>query len=1506
MPITGSLVRHLERCTVRVLAKGKTRAGTGFFVSPGRILTCAHVVGERRAEGQEVEVIWYGGTVLANLEAIAPDPCPTSDILPDLALLRFSISEHPHLAEHPCALLDKEYRTGDALYSWGYSDIRAGGESLRGICEGDAAEFGGVRLIKFRETEIRPGISGSPVLNERTGAVCGIIKRTRDMYSDAGGLAIGVDEVISSFPDLACDNITFHRKNHQWDDAVAQDLIERNVTNGAAFFRARLRGYLACVRRYSNSPYRSLPLPEGFSQESVYVPQRTRVRGDAQSGGVYRINQLFQWLTSQEKKNLLVSGNPGSGKSTLLWYIAKHCFDSPTALGTDRKAIPMVVRLEALVRTTGSTIEQRLVAALRESRDVYLDDELPEGFLREWPAAEGCKWLFLLDAYDEVAVERRAELHAFIRELIKCGHDIVISSRPPDSIDGDLSLHFSSCQLEPFSHGEQEELAQKWLGSDATEFLNDVKIAGGRQAFSTPLLLTVAASLYRSDKRLPPRRVDLYQRFCDKCYEEAESRGILSELGPELSSDYPDVLKELAFFLTEHEAATSEELEGYLTTILSRRLGRPEAGTEGFSRRYLEVMGRRSGVFIFRTGASDWLHSTFREFLAAQFLAKSSPFSPDVIAIMERWRTDRWKQVLLFLLALCSDRYPVTELARRFTNSARPYGLVFCADALAEGTKLETGFEEELTRQLCAEASRNAHGTICNRLLAGLTSDTQVRANEVLRSIVQLKHRGSMRAPMTRLVETMIKYASEWRSSMGNAAVNDLGILESHSALLAIAQDTGVYQSVRCEAAIQLARAGRVEESTPILQSLLRSSDLEESTGVRILDAFGEISDETELMTQARYQDLYGKYRRYVPIVLFKSRMINGLKILYGDESVDAKVRNNALLGLLGNDPCVKIDRLQELFVAADDAEINYLLDILRRMENWNGLVLILETRELPVEVHERASHMLPGAGGKEVLFRVVGNARINLGLQLSAAKELRKRVETSGTADFLEAFYRDATNRGYDLEILRERAELYRAQGRLELAIADYSAIIKEAPSDDVALAYRANCYRTLDRFGEALTDFNCALAIDPEDTWDLVRRGLVHWELRNWSAAAEDFTRAGELGSRESFYYKYHAHSLIELSHFDEALTLSDKAVEQDPGSAMAHGVRGEVLSAVGRWEEAVGSFDQALLLKSEYAWVLERRGVAHRCRGQLEFAFADFTSRLALSDSRWARTNRCALAIRLREYDTARSDLELLRFQDDSTWSVYLSWLFNNSVGEHNDEARIAEEVAKLVAKLSESPTDRYARSNLAFFSLIMGDFETARKLFLGIISEKSAIRFVRQEVAPELEDFVAIANLTTPAADILNEMRATEVTLRAKPKLEQPRDIDVVMAKARGISHPVYCRLMYIHGFEKEKARGEALLAKHTRKTRAVAFWRIEEDWIYAQCNFKYDDNDISTFKFIDTVSTILEKDIPILRDGGVRDLFFVERELMKKFDDRLQENSDDWVAFHCHFLDDGRL
>ncbi len=200
-----SLYPLLHDCTVRIVLP-KVSQGTGFFVAPGVVLTCAHVVEAAQKGNIPIEISWNGQTSTAQFLEFR------NASYPDLALLQVNLSNHPSVLLHGGAEPFGE------LYSYGYPDIESDGASTTFACEGWAGER--QELLKFKLGRVRPGMSGSPLLNRETGCVCGIVQFTLDRNIDLGGKAMLSKVVFREFPELEARQKQFHQQDRRWWDLL--------------------------------------------------------------------------------------------------------------------------------------------------------------------------------------------------------------------------------------------------------------------------------------------------------------------------------------------------------------------------------------------------------------------------------------------------------------------------------------------------------------------------------------------------------------------------------------------------------------------------------------------------------------------------------------------------------------------------------------------------------------------------------------------------------------------------------------------------------------------------------------------------------------------------------------------------------------------------------------------------------------------------------------------------------------------------------------------------------------------------------------------------------------------------------------------------------------------------------------------------------------------------------------------------------------------------------------
>lgn len=182
----------LRRYTAKIYCPGKSSQGTGFWVGARWVLTCSHVV---RDVGPDLFLLGWDGAELG--QATVVDRCETTDV----ALLAVAETGAPlqSLTQPIAAKLDDmPVRPGDRVSLYGYSDETPEGEPATFEVEG----ITGQNFIKFKQGQVRPGMSGAPLLNLRTGRVCGMVKFTRDRSQALGGGAIPMAVILARLPQL--------------------------------------------------------------------------------------------------------------------------------------------------------------------------------------------------------------------------------------------------------------------------------------------------------------------------------------------------------------------------------------------------------------------------------------------------------------------------------------------------------------------------------------------------------------------------------------------------------------------------------------------------------------------------------------------------------------------------------------------------------------------------------------------------------------------------------------------------------------------------------------------------------------------------------------------------------------------------------------------------------------------------------------------------------------------------------------------------------------------------------------------------------------------------------------------------------------------------------------------------------------------------------------------------------------------------------------------------------
>jgi len=237
-----SLYELLRQCMVRVSVPKGTQ-GTGFFVAPGQILTCAHVVAVAQEQNLGVEVTWWKGQKAIEEQTIPARIKEWRDSsYPDLALLEVE------LAEHPCVSLGEAAEPFDTFYGYGCPEDYPNGDAVTLECEGWSNEPRA--MLKLKRGQLKSGFSGTPLLNRRTGRVCGLVKLSRDVETDLGGRAIPTKTVLQEFPELVDLQKAYHQAHKEWSSGTTEALkIFYSYAHEDEQLRKELDNHLSLLRR---------------------------------------------------------------------------------------------------------------------------------------------------------------------------------------------------------------------------------------------------------------------------------------------------------------------------------------------------------------------------------------------------------------------------------------------------------------------------------------------------------------------------------------------------------------------------------------------------------------------------------------------------------------------------------------------------------------------------------------------------------------------------------------------------------------------------------------------------------------------------------------------------------------------------------------------------------------------------------------------------------------------------------------------------------------------------------------------------------------------------------------------------------------------------------------------------------------------------------------------------------------------------------------------------------
>jgi tetratricopeptide (TPR) repeat protein len=258
--------------------------------------------------------------------------------------------------------------------------------------------------------------------------------------------------------------------------------------------------------------------------------------------------------------------------------------------------------------------------------------------------------------------------------------------------------------------------------------------------------------------------------------------------------------------------------------------------------------------------------------------------------------------------------------------------------------------------------------------------------------------------------------------------------------------------------------------------------------------------------------------------------------------------------------------------------------------------------------------------------------------------------------------------------DLWESRSNILLQLGKYAEAVASNNQILKKQPKNSFALTQRCEALYALGNYEEAISSCESALLVNgnwrnitPALTW--YNRSLALRKVKRLESALTSLERAVNANPNYSLALAEQCGVLIDLQRNEQALIACDLALQTNGDwgkakSAIAWNNKALALTKLGKIQEAIAAYEQALLVSPSDVVSLVNQGVLLQTVGQYEKALISFNRTTELNPTySKALMHRCETLNRLQQFSEALASCDRALKNDDTWGDTPVAILWNH---------------------------------------------------------------------------------------------------------------------------------------------------------------------------------------------------------------------------------------------------